>query len=320
MRNRNVPPSLLLLLLLAGCGNQDGPATVQKSESWLDQGKLEPATIELKNVLRQDPDNLRARWLLGELYFKQEDYPGAEKELLRAARMGLSPDSWVPMVARSLQKQDKHEELVQLPEEGLSNPAKGLLYAAQGESLLLRDKLDSAKYKIQQAEALNPDANEVLLTKARLALATEDTAGARQLLEKVVSRINDAAAWGLLGNIAADEKRLEDAEQAYGKAMQFARTPWPFAFRRGLVRLDLQRFDDAQADIDLALKAQPNHFEINYARGRLHFHGQRFQEAAEAFSIAVANSNGQFAPAEFYLGASYFMLGDRGQADEHVLR
>lgn len=52
--------------------------------------------IELKTFLRDDPNNIRARWLLAEVYFKAENWSYAEKEYGRARLLGIADDSVVP--------------------------------------------------------------------------------------------------------------------------------------------------------------------------------------------------------------------------------
>ena len=72
----------LILLLVSGCGlamnNED---KLDRGEQAFAEGEYRAAIIDAKDVLLDEPDNVRGRLLLGRASVKVGDGPSAEKEL-----------------------------------------------------------------------------------------------------------------------------------------------------------------------------------------------------------------------------------------------
>ena len=99
---------LLISLNLSGCGNfatSSPEELVSRAEVFEEKGDLRSAMIELKNALGIEPDNIRARWLLGKVYLAVGAFEGAEKELTRAQSLGVEEVSVLPLLAQSWLKQ-----------------------------------------------------------------------------------------------------------------------------------------------------------------------------------------------------------------------
>ena len=77
----------LILLLVSGCGlamnNED---KLDRGEQAFAEGEYRAAIIDAKDVLLNEPDNVRGRALLGRAAVKVGDGPSAEKELRRFMR------------------------------------------------------------------------------------------------------------------------------------------------------------------------------------------------------------------------------------------
>ena len=94
----------LMLSLVSGCGlamsNED---RLDRGEEAFAKGDFRAAIIDAKDVLLDEPDNLRGRLLLGRASVEEGDGPSAEKELLRAmAVAGFAAGVFaLPVSARS---------------------------------------------------------------------------------------------------------------------------------------------------------------------------------------------------------------------------
>jgi Tfp pilus assembly protein PilF len=90
-------------LLLAACGlamsNED---RLDRAEEALVDGDYRAAIIDTKDVLRKEPDNIRARILLGRASIKSNDVVSAEKELTRAIELGVDPSVVAVDLGRAL--------------------------------------------------------------------------------------------------------------------------------------------------------------------------------------------------------------------------
>src|SRR5450432_4228620 len=83
---------LFLSFMLAACDRTKQYSDVehlQKGKEYQTQGKLEAATIELKNALQKNPKNAEARLRLGEIYTSQGLGEQAELQLNMAKEAGI---------------------------------------------------------------------------------------------------------------------------------------------------------------------------------------------------------------------------------------
>ncbi|MCF6239008.1 MAG: tetratricopeptide repeat protein [Candidatus Marinimicrobia bacterium] len=128
--------SILLVFLLAGCDglfNEVSDAEyVSRAQTFLDEGKLKSASIELKNALANNPDNAQARWLLGRLYVEMGNGIVAEKELNKALNLGVSNGSVLPYLLEALLLQKKYKEVLEQHASELGSDAAANVLASRG--------------------------------------------------------------------------------------------------------------------------------------------------------------------------------------------
>ena len=74
-----------VILALSGCGNNESAQSyIIQAEQSIAEEQEQSAIISLKNALKVDAKNLKARFLLGHLYLASGDAENAIKELERA--------------------------------------------------------------------------------------------------------------------------------------------------------------------------------------------------------------------------------------------
>ena len=187
---------LIAIPLAAACtSNLTAEEYIDRAEDFIDEGNQKAAEIELKNALLQNPDNARARWLLGNLYFESGNLSAAEKELLKARSLGVSDESVLPIIARTYYYQGKYDEVLRLESSGLATDALAELVALQGAALISTNRLDEATKRINTALSQNPESIEARTQEARLALAKGDKDTAREHLDRLLSQTDYAPAW-----------------------------------------------------------------------------------------------------------------------------
>ena len=318
-------PLIILLLsatgLLYGCsGGATDAQYLANAQKYFDAGKMNAAAIELKNVLKENPDNSRARLLLGKLHIETGNLPAAEKELTKARKLGVEDELILPLLSRVLQLQGKNAELLRLPMENLTAKGKAEVLAVQSQAKLAQGEVAEAASIIEQAISNDPDSANALIASARVHAAKKEFALAREKLEAAfLIDQKSASAWSMLGDIEWQEQNLDLAEKAYSKAIEYRKNNFADYFKRALVRIQLNKYDEAQQDVDLIKKSYPQHAGASYVQGLIYYHNKNFRDAAASFGIAISDED-RYPLALLYLGASYFLQNNPEQAETFAKR
>lgn len=291
---------------------------VEKAQDYLDKGDLQAASIEAKNALQQNPKNAQARWLLGRLHLDIGDAAAAEKELLLAQEFGMEDDSTLPLLARALLLQRKNENVLSLSETNLSPGPQSEVLASQALALVRQGKVEEAASLIDKALSITPQSAYAREAKARILVAEQDDGQARNELNELLKHAPDyAPAWSLLGDLELREKRLEQAEEAFSKAIANHGNNMVDRLKRSLVRIQLKKYEQAQKDLDVLMKRSPQHVGVNYAQGLIFFLKSNLPEALTAFDRAVSG-NRHYLPAVYYLSLTHLRLGNKAQAEQYA--
>src|SRR5205807_5087377 len=85
---------------------------VEEAEQYLEKGDLKSAVIQLRNAVREAPDDPKIRAQLADAYLRTGDLPGAEREA-RAARDRKGDEAdYLPVLADVLLRQGKFADLI----------------------------------------------------------------------------------------------------------------------------------------------------------------------------------------------------------------
>ncbi len=312
---------LLIVALISGCSaNLTDKELLDSSKDHLDKGELRAAAIQLKSVLQQSPDNMEARWLLGKVHMEVGNQAYAEKEFRRAQELGVADEAVLPLLALTLASQGKLKDVLDIQTTGLSATARAQILAAQAATLIAQNKPEHAGEKITQALSLAPDSAPVLTEQARLLTTQDKLTQAREQLENLLTQNSSyAPAWSLLGEVHRRDQQPEKAETAFNRAIELRLNNFADLLKRTMVRIELEKYDAAQADIDILQRRLPQYSETLYAQGLVHFYQQRYPQAQTAFEAALKGNKG-YQQAQFYLGATYDLLGQHEQAEHYISR
>ena len=308
---------LCVILLPVACGSSLSDAQyVERAESYVDKGELQAASIELKNALQQNQENAQARWLLGKVQLELGDAAGAEKELRRASKFGVADAAVLPLLARALLAQGKHDELQSLSSSNLATKdLKAVVMAAQGLGKLAQGEVDEAAEQIDQAVSLDAQSAYAGVAKARLLATKQQYDLARKELDRVLELdAGYALAWGVLGDLENHDKNMAKAEAAYTKAAENRPDNFDDLLKRAEVRIQEKKYEAAQNDIDVLKKRAPRHSGVNYVQGLIYFQNNRLPEAREAFELAL-QANNRNVQAVLFLSLTHLRLGNTEQAE-----
>ncbi|NNM20523.1 MAG: PEP-CTERM system TPR-repeat protein PrsT [Gammaproteobacteria bacterium] len=212
--------TVVLVTCITACA--DDATRLQRAKEQLAESNYRAATIDLKNILQGNPEHTEARVLLGEIALRNGDTAGAIKEFRRAREAGASPDIYAVNLARALLREGRHQEVISLNPELLTDEQnRAALLAMRGTARLAQEDTAAAQQDFSAALALVPDQTDALIGQARLAQASGDAAAARASLEKMVATgANNHEGMAALAQLNFDEGNYEQAEQNLRTALQ----------------------------------------------------------------------------------------------------
>lgn len=313
-----------LLMATGGCGQVSYTVEehLARGMELEEQGDLSAASIEYRNALQQDPSSAEGRYRLGLLFLRQGDGAGAETELKRARDNGKDEDEIrLPLLRALLHQQlygrimDETRQLESLPESQVPE-----VLAFRGLALLGIGNAREAENSFGEALALDPDLVDAQIGMAVIDFRSDrDPDGAREWLEKALENDSQSVlAWSLMGDLEQALGRFEEAEQAFGAALEHREYITLDQAKRALVRVQLGKFEEAEADIQ-ALKRQGLGEQpyVSYVEGLLHFSRNELDAAVTAFEVSHA-AEPNFVPNRLYLATTKLLLGRTEQARQHA--
>ncbi|MCF6355922.1 MAG: PEP-CTERM system TPR-repeat protein PrsT [Candidatus Polarisedimenticolaceae bacterium] len=322
---KQIISALFILALLSGCDglfNELSDAEhVSKAQTYLDEGKLASASIELKNALSKNSDNAQAHWLLGKLHVETGDGLSAEKELTRAKELGVNDDAVLPLLLEALLLQENYSGVLKQDISSVrADEIIARLKASRGLALLSQKEADKARQELDAALLLGSDLPYVLTARAHLSAVERDIEEARSYLDKaLVQNSTYAPAWSLQGGLVSTSDELEKSVEAYTKAIDNRFNNGGDLLKRAFLLIQLKRYEEAQSDLSLLKARFPKHPGVNYVQGALYFNQKRFPEAQESLELVLKGNNDEMM-AIFYLGATHFLQGNYEQAENYLSR
>jgi putative PEP-CTERM system TPR-repeat lipoprotein len=316
----------VLLLGVGGCDVLDSRTDgdyVARALELRDEGNPNGAIIELKNALQKNPENAKARSLLGQAYVERGDGAAAEKELRRAIELhgARKADLRLPL-AEALSLQGKNQELLIeiVPDAPLPPRQRAMLTAWRGDAWLGMRKPDLARREYEEALAIDAQAPLAKLGLARLAAGGNRIAEAQRLVsETLAADPKEPSLWSFQASLWESANELGKAEAAYTRAMALRRFNVGDRASRALVRINLERYRDARQDILTLKKEAPAYYLTHYADGLLDLREGKYPEAQAAFEASERLNSG-FPLLHYQLGLVHLGQNHLVQAEQYLSR
>lgn len=220
---RGAATLLAAAVLLAGCLGTSADQYLKSGKAKLAASDLRGATIEFRNALQKDASLAEARFLLGSALLGQGDVPDAFTELERAERQGYDANQVVPLLARVMSQQGRHEEvLVRFAQVALSDPAAAAaLQLSLARAHLAGGRAEQAEACVRQALEAVPGQPEALQLQARIMALQGDLPAAVARIQGLIA--NDPKSdsnWLTLGDLQLAAGQADAARQSYVQAIQ----------------------------------------------------------------------------------------------------
>lgn len=347
-----------MVATLAACGEGDPEKTaaeyIASAEDELAGDEYDAAIIQLKNALKAQPENAAARLMLGNVYFQTNRLASAEKEFRRARDAGAAPAKFLPLLAETLNRQNKPAETLRLineapPELAESEP----LQLTQVDALLALGNTDEAMGVLNRLSSDRPavlrrratlkavqgDGEQALELAARAAASNEAGADAHLLHGRLLMRFKsdiEAARSAFKRATEADPRshnaivdlaqaqvqldRLDAAENTLGRLRELGVSTPVARHLRSVIALQRGEYEGAKDTAEALLGEFPNYTPAATVAGLAHSQLGNHEIAIERLNRALSQ-DGPTPPAVLEgLARSNLALGRADKALEYLER
>ena len=283
----------------------------------LKKGDLKSAQIDLRNAVRNDPQNAEAHYWLGRVTFELGDPVASEREAIAARDRGFDPHQTVPLLSQALLAQNKFDELLStLKPEGKDPLLDAAILVARGYAQVGLKRPEDAQKSFGEAERVAPNAVEPLLADARLAVARADLNGAQQKIDKAIAA-QPKSQEALLAK--AQLLRLKNDVAGAIAVLDELITDQPSVMQARLDRASLElaagKNDAAKADIDAVLKGTPGNVQAIYLLAVMEAQARNYK-AADADLERISGYIGRIQRAYYLQAIVKEQLGQFEQAED----
>ena len=317
------PCFLAVLLLLSSCGLFiDDDARVARASSALTAGEYQAAIIDLKTVLRNNPQHAAARQLLGRALLLNGDVAGAEKELERAMELGVAVEKLRVDLAWAKAVLGKPNEALALAEinEAVTDNDRYQLLMTRGLAFVQLGRPADALENFAAADALGIDPIMPLIASAQVHAESGEFVEAQRFLQDALNRVPDSpnALYALAslsirrGEPATAEQILQDALDQVSLSNEERAVFLELLIETNIVQSDLEGAENLVPE--LASLRPANDAALRLLRGRLELARADYLAAIDTLS-ALVRENPDDLRAQLLLGAAYLARDQLGLAD-----
>lgn len=313
--------SVSVMLTLAGTWVVAAEA-VDKARGHMDSGDDRAAVIELKNALQQDPADVQARLLLGQLYLKVKNGAAAEKELLRASELGAAPAAWQLNLAEARLLQGKFSDVLDDLSEmvGLSAAEQSRAMALSGHAHLGMKQLDAAASDFAGAIKLDPGNEKAALGEILVALANKEMERATTAADQFLARFPDNVdALLIRAELHRKDKETTEAGELFARVMKLEPDNFRAALGHATVMIAAENIAQARADLDLVDGIRKDLPMTHYLRGVIAFRQRAWDTAGEHLQ-KVLSATPDHVQSQLLMGIISFTNGDLQIAEEYLSR
>jgi len=282
----------------------------------LAQRRVDSAQEEFNEAIRLQPYNDTAHLTLAKLYLAQHKSAEAEQEAWRALRLNpsnpeaalVAGDALV-QAARWSKAEDVYGEIVrQLPGQPVG-------YAKLGGLRRLQGRPSEAATLFAQALSHAPDDLVILQSYLMSLVESDQAAQADRVLEQHLTKaLRDPNLWRLAGRLYVLQRKAEQAEKAFRKAVELAPDLALVRYELGQLYVLEKKLSAAASAFHAALKAEETNADVHTALGMV-LTSQGQVDAANAHYKRAFQLNARDVVAANNLAAN---LSDQQELDDAV--
>jgi putative PEP-CTERM system TPR-repeat lipoprotein len=310
--------ALVAAISLVACPTshaKDTTASIKEADQYTAKGNLKAAEIELRNAIREAPQDPALHARLAEVYLQLGDAALAEREARSARERNGDEADYLPVLADALLRQDKFADLLDLIQPGARNPVlESKVRAALGAAAAgMRDR-DKAEALLRQAIELDPTALRPKIQLSRLLSATKPEEADKLIDEAIAANPGSSEAFQIKGEMLRARGDQDGAMRLFDQALKADPKNALAHLSRANLNIAQEKFKSADEDLDPILKTIPNNFMANYLRGLELAKQQKFADADRIFD-RISPAFSTFWAGYYLQGATKLALGQFAQAE-----
>jgi putative PEP-CTERM system TPR-repeat lipoprotein len=294
---------------------KDATTYVKEAERYIGQGDLKAAEIQLRNAIREAPQDPVLRARLAEVYLQLGDSVAAEREARAARERNGNEADYLPVLADALLRQQKFANLIELVQPGNRDAVlESKVRTALGTAAAALGDRAKAETQLSEAVKLDPSAARPKIQLARLLSGTKPAEADKLIDEVIAGNPRPAEALQIKGDMLRGRGDQDGAMRLFNEALKIDPKNVAAQLSRADINIALGKYKEADEDIDPILKADPNRFMANYLRGLGLAKQEKYAEADRIFD-RISSGFAGFLPGYYAQGVTKLKLGQYAQAE-----
>jgi putative PEP-CTERM system TPR-repeat lipoprotein len=290
-----------------------------KAQAYLDQGKPKEAVDLLKGVLKENPKDADARFMLGTMYLLAQQGPSAEKEFRAALAHGRNTPEVRNQIGEALLMQGKFQDVLkEIQPQGIDPEQRSLAMTLRGRAYLGLEKLDEAQAAFEAATGLAPRSVTAKIGLARVLVQRKQADKAMALIDEALNiDPSFSGARILKGELQRMTQQLDGALATFNAVVKANPRNVEGLLGRAATLIDLNRDAEAQKDLDAALELTPKH-PLGLYLNALILSKKHDYANAQAVLQRAGPALDNYLPAQYLRGAIAYAQGNLEQASANL--
>jgi putative PEP-CTERM system TPR-repeat lipoprotein len=302
-------------LVCSAANAKDSTAYVKEAEQSIVQGNLKAAELQLRNAIREAPQDPMLRARLADVYLQLGDALSAEREARAARERNGKEADYLPVLVEAMLGQGKLDDLINFVQPANRDPVlESKVRGALGAAAAGLGNQAKAESLLSEAIELDPSATRPKIQLVRLLSGSKPAEADKLIDEAIAANPRSAEALQVKGEMLLRRGDQDSAMRLFNEALKIDPKNAAAQLSRADVNVVLGKYKLADEDIDAILKISPSHFMANYLRGAEFAKQERYAEADRIFDRLSPGFAG-FWPGYYVQGATKLKLGQYAQAE-----
>ncbi len=302
--------------------NEKSQEYYEEAQSYIIDGDLTAASIQLKNAIKADPSNVDARMQLATIHIRAGDGPSAEKEIRASLSRGYDKTKTLTPLGQALAIQGKWQAIIdEIEPKSASALERALLFTLRADAYIQLDDYAAAQQEVDKALALKPTIPEPYISEGTLKYRKGELQASEDALRKAIELgPENFLAFFYLGETVVRLQRYDEALTYYDKAVELNGNDSRVRIGRANLHIILKNNDLAELDAQAVLERNSNNPIAKYIQTVVLARRGQSQIALETLLSAQGQGIESYPPALFLFATLYYATDQKEIASSYVER